>query len=120
MKLILGGHWAQAPKNWTILTEAEQDITKPLNFPDNSVDAIFTEHVIEHISMERGIFFIKEHKKFIPLLGLILAISLHYLWNLSVDLERGWVNLIQYSIFFPAMLAIVFFFNKDYNTVKGM
>jgi len=36
------------------------DITKPLPFPDSSIDAIFCEEVIEHISLEAGRSLLKE------------------------------------------------------------
>jgi len=60
MKVILGGHWDKAPEGWTALTEKQQDITQRLNFQDGSVDAIFTEHVIEHIPFIPAIGFMRE------------------------------------------------------------
>ena len=36
------------------------DATKPLPFPDNSLDYIFSEHIFEHISYRDGSRFIKE------------------------------------------------------------
>jgi len=60
MKVILGGHWDKAPAGWTALNEREQDITHPLRWPDNSVDTIFTEHVVEHIHFLPAIGFMKE------------------------------------------------------------
>lgn len=60
MKLIMGGHWDKAPQGWTALTEKQQDITRKLNFKDGAVDAIFTEHVVEHISMISAVGFMRE------------------------------------------------------------
>lgn len=36
------------------------DATKPLPFPDNSLDCIFSEHIFEHISYRDGSRFLKE------------------------------------------------------------
>ncbi len=60
MKLILGGHWTAAPAGWTAMTEKEQDITHRLRFGDGTVDAIFTEHVVEHIPFYAAIAFMRE------------------------------------------------------------
>lgn len=60
MKIIMGGHWAEAPEGWTALTERDQDITKPLNYADGTVDVIFTEHVIEHVDLAGGVAFMRE------------------------------------------------------------
>ena len=62
LKVIMGGHWSCA-SGWLSLNEAEQDITQPLIFDDNSVDVIFTEHVIEHISFLETIGFMGEAKR---------------------------------------------------------
>jgi SAM-dependent methyltransferase len=58
-KVIFGGHWFDTD-DWLVLTEDEQDITKPLKFANNSVDVIFTEHVIEHIEFIPAIRFLQE------------------------------------------------------------
>ena len=36
------------------------NLTRPLPFPDNSVDAIFHEHVLEHLSLRQGLALTKE------------------------------------------------------------
>lgn len=58
-KVVLGGHWCDLP-DWQILNEADQDITKPLKFADNSVDCLFLEHVLEHIKFKESLGFFKE------------------------------------------------------------
>jgi beta-1,4-mannosyl-glycoprotein beta-1,4-N-acetylglucosaminyltransferase len=60
MKIVFGGHWQQPPDGWTDLPQAKQDITKPLEHADESVDIIFTEHVIEHVNLPSAIHFMKE------------------------------------------------------------
>jgi SAM-dependent methyltransferase len=60
MKLILGGHWNKGPEGWTPLTERDQDITSRLRWADNSIDVIFTEHVVEHINFFQAIGFMRE------------------------------------------------------------
>jgi SAM-dependent methyltransferase len=75
MRLIFGGHWTTAPEGWTALTENDQDITKKLNFDDNSVDCIFTEHVIEHVTMQEGIFFAKEAHRILKKGGVFRVVT---------------------------------------------
>lgn len=60
MKFILGNHWTSAPQGWTVLKQEDQDLTAPLKWADNSVDVIFTEHVVEHLKMTDTILFFKE------------------------------------------------------------
>jgi SAM-dependent methyltransferase len=60
MKAILGGHWQPAPAGWTEFTERQIDITKRLPWNNDSMDAIFTEHVIEHVSFQSAIYFMRE------------------------------------------------------------
>lgn len=60
MRFILGGHWREAPAGWMAMTERQVDITKRLNWPDSSVDALFTEHVIEHVSLPGAVSFMRE------------------------------------------------------------
>lgn len=61
-KVVFGGHWSSLP-DWLVLSEGEQDITRPLEFPDGSVDAVFTEHVLEHVRFTEGVRFLREAKR---------------------------------------------------------
>jgi predicted SAM-dependent methyltransferase len=40
--------------------DRDVDLTKPLPYESNSVKAIFTEHVIEHLTTHEAVNFIKE------------------------------------------------------------
>lgn len=59
LKVVFGGHWSNNP-GWLILTEQDQDITARLQFDDGSVDVIFAEHVIEHVSFPGAVGFLRE------------------------------------------------------------
>ena len=39
------------------------DLSRGIPFPDSSVDFIFNEHFLEHLSLEDGLFFLKECKR---------------------------------------------------------
>ncbi len=43
--------------------DREVDITKPLPFPDGSVQFIFAEHVIEHVPFVAGVEFLRECRR---------------------------------------------------------
>lgn len=74
MKYILGGHWTSAPEGWTVLKEEDQDITAPLGWEDDEVDALFTEHVLEHIPLTEGILFFKEAFRVLKRGGIIRTV----------------------------------------------
>lgn len=75
MKLILGGHWCQAPEGWTEFKEQGQDITQRLRFVDDSVDAIFTEHVVEHINFFQAIGFMRESLRILKPGGIFRCVA---------------------------------------------
>lgn len=75
MKLIFGGHWTQPPEGWTVLTESWQDIRRPLRFADGSVEAIFTEHVIEHVTFLDAVFFFRECFRILQPNGIMRTVS---------------------------------------------
>lgn len=60
MKFILCDHWREAPEGWVVLKEQDQDITKRLQWEDNSVEALFSCHGIEHVDMMGAISYFKE------------------------------------------------------------
>lgn len=63
MKILLGGHWDNAPEGWAAFTEQECDITKVLPFANESIEAIFSEHVQEHISLiDNVLYFFETHR----------------------------------------------------------
>ncbi len=52
--------WVNIDNNPKAQADIHLDITKEgLPFPDGSVDYIFNEHFIEHLSYEEGLFFFK-------------------------------------------------------------
>jgi SAM-dependent methyltransferase len=73
-KVIFGGHWADHP-GWLALSETEQDITRPLRFTDESLDVIFTEHVIEHLPMWATVWFFRESLRVLKPGGYIRVVA---------------------------------------------
>lgn len=59
-----GGMHVKSGKDWIngdiIAGDIYLDASKKLPFPDASIDVIFTEQFIEHLSQEQALFFIKE------------------------------------------------------------
>jgi len=88
-KIVFGGHWSNH-QGWLILNKEYQDITKPLLFPNESVDVIFTEHVIEHISFLDCISFMRESKRILKPGGVFRVVSpmLEKLLSTSLSLEN--------------------------------
>lgn len=89
-KMIFGGHWADHP-GWLALNEADQDITKHLSFADESVDVIYTEHVIEHVSFLDGISFMRESRRILKRGGVFRVVTptLEKILSLSLEDDRG-------------------------------
>lgn len=48
---------------WTNLEWHQQDITKRLNFADNSVDYILAEHLLEHVTHGEALRFLRECRR---------------------------------------------------------
>jgi predicted SAM-dependent methyltransferase len=62
LKVIFGSHWFDT-QEWLVFNEEEQNIKKPLIFSNESVDVIYTEHVIEHVQFLDAVAFIQESKR---------------------------------------------------------
>jgi SAM-dependent methyltransferase len=74
IKIVFGGHWSDNP-GWLLCNELEQDITKPLNFEDDSVDVIFIEHVLEHVKFLESIHFFREAKRILKIGGTLRVVG---------------------------------------------
>jgi SAM-dependent methyltransferase len=75
MKAIYGGHWDRAPNGWVSIPEGQQDLTSQLNHANESVDVIFTEHVLEHLNLTDGILFLKESYRVLKPTGVIRTVA---------------------------------------------
>ncbi len=89
-KVIFGGHWSDHG-GWFVLSEEDQDITRPLGFADESVDVIFTEHVLEHISFVDCISFMRESRRILKPAGVLRVISpmIERILTVSLDDEKS-------------------------------
>jgi len=52
--------WVNIDSDPKVKADVFYDLTKGIPFPDNSVDYIFNEHFIEHLSYDEGFEFMKE------------------------------------------------------------
>lgn len=75
MRIIYGGHWTETPLGWTSIPEEQQDLTKPLHWSDGCIDAIFTEHVTEHLEMLACIDFFKEAHRVLRHGGILRTVA---------------------------------------------
>ncbi len=62
LKVIFGSHWFET-QEWLVFNEEEQNIKEPLLFSNDSVDVIYTEHVIEHVDFPDAVAFIQESNR---------------------------------------------------------
>lgn len=69
---------------WLNLQESNGDITKPLPFRSDSVDFIFLEHVLEHVTPLQGFRFLKEAHRVLKKGGVIRVIV--------PGVTRIWIN----------------------------
>lgn len=72
------------------------DITKPLPFEDNSIDYIFMEHVIEHVTYKESWDFFKEANRVLKPGGKIRIITPSILKQLSNINTKGFDDYIEY------------------------
>lgn len=61
-------------EGWKNLQEHDADITKPLEFADNSVDYILAEHVVEHVSHQDAWRFFKEALRILKKEGVLRVV----------------------------------------------
>jgi predicted SAM-dependent methyltransferase len=90
LKVIFGGHWYDTDE-WLILSEDEQDIKQPLKFLNESVDVIFTEHVIEHVDFLDAVMFMKESIRILKKGGVfrIVCPTIERLISVKLNDENG-------------------------------
>lgn len=107
-KVIFGGHWANHAE-WFVLSEADQDITRPLSFSDGSVDVIFSEHVIEHVPFLEGISFMKESLRILKSGGVFRVVTptLEKILALSLEDERGKIYMQNIERFYAKEDAVL-------------
>lgn len=67
--------------------DADVDITKPLPWPDNSVEFILAEHVVEHVSGPDALRFFDECYRVLQKGG-VLRICVPILQNVSLEKRR--------------------------------
>jgi SAM-dependent methyltransferase len=101
-KVVFGGHWSDNP-GWLILSESEQDITKPLELKNNIADIVFTEHVIEHVSFINGVRFMREAKRILKPGGVFRVVcpSAEKILSNSFEDENGKEYLKSLERFYP-------------------
>jgi ubiquinone/menaquinone biosynthesis C-methylase UbiE len=75
-KIVLGGHWNKEilKQGWKIFDEKDQDIKQKLNFEDNSIECIFTEHVVENLEFLEAVEFFKESLRILTSNGIFRII----------------------------------------------
>lgn len=87
-RVVFGSHWSNHP-GWVVFSEEDQDITKRLVFPDNSVDVVFTEHVIEHVPFLSAIDFFQEAHRILRSGGTIRTVCPIFEQLLGADFENA-------------------------------
>lgn len=87
VKLVFGGHWSDHP-GWFVLTEKDQDITQRLRLPDDCADAIFTEHVIEHLYLADTVRFMRETRRVLKEDGVVRIVCPGFERVLANDLSH--------------------------------
>lgn len=78
---------------WLNLQEQNGDITKPLNFSDNSVDYIFSEHVWEHVTPLQGFRAFKECRRILKPGGVLRVIvpNVKSIWE---NCDEDYINFV--------------------------
>lgn len=73
LKVIFGSHWFDT-QDWLVFNEEEQNIKEPLIFSNESVDVIYTEHVIEHVGFPDAVTFMQESERILKRGGVFRVI----------------------------------------------
>lgn len=81
-------------KGWFNMDMPNFDITKPLPFPKNSVDALFLEHVIEHVSPAEAVQFF-DNARHVLKPGGILRLAFPDLLRISQQTTQEYVDFVQ-------------------------
>lgn len=81
-------------ENWFNMDLPNFDITKPLPFPDNSVDALYLEHVIEHILPSDAYDFFLEAKRILKHQG-VLRLAFPDLLRIAKKTTPEYVNFLH-------------------------
>ena len=76
--------WINIDINSNIKTDLLHDLRKPLPYPDYSIDLIFNEHFIEHISYDEAFIFLKECYRVLKLGGILRISTPNLDWLLEV------------------------------------
>ena len=90
LRVIFGGHWYDID-GWLVLHKDEQNIKKPLKFPDQCVDVIFNEHVIEHVDFNDAVLFMQESKRILKNDGVFRVVCpmIEKLKSVDLNCENG-------------------------------
>jgi predicted SAM-dependent methyltransferase len=74
-------------EGWENLQQYQCDITKPLPFGSDSVDFLFLEHVLEHVTPLEGFRFLKEARRVLKPGGVIRVVvpDVVKIWQLADD-----------------------------------
>jgi len=109
MKIIVGSGGHEMP-GWKSTEIDEIDITKPLPFGDNEIEAIFASHVVEHISSPDAMrFFMESYRVLMPGGWLRLSVPIigpHLTVEHILDLAMNHGHLCTYN---PSLLKTLLY-----------
>lgn len=89
-KVHYGGHWSDNP-DWLLLAQVDQDVTTPLECPDEVFDCVAHEHTFEHLPFAGAILFLKESLRVLKPGGTlrITLPCLETILNANLDCPKG-------------------------------
>lgn len=112
--------WVNIDNNRNVKTDILFDLTRGIPFPDRSVDFLYNEHFIEHLSYEEGFEFMKEALRVLKPDG-VMRIAFPDLDSLIDSYvndnwkEKEWVKLID-AYWYPSRC---FMFNENIRENGG-